>query len=199
MLREVFVDQLPPSVRAWLDSVFARRDEESLLAAFSQRFSDVPWCASPEASRMLADNRLGWLPNELDLTTALRVMILVHATTHAPPAHTLVRSWYVAADTDGRRAVLRALPLLSRPKQFLDVAIRGASSPDADVFGAIALHNPYPAAFFSDAQFDELVARVADRGMVLANVIGVEERALAGASSSRDALRLTQERVSVRR
>lgn len=185
MLRAVFDADLPEPARPWLDGVLSRREEVRLQAAFTQRFTDESWRPSDASQRTLAENRISWLAADLDLTTALRMMILIHAVSHVPPANTLVRSWYVSASADGRRAVLRALPLLPRPKQFLDVAIRGARSPDANVFRAIAFHNPYPAAFFPDPEFDALLERVTKGGLVLAEVMGAEERALAGADSSR--------------
>jgi len=191
VLRAVLVPELPASCRTWVEQVLEGQDEAALRAAFARsgvELADQPWVPTFASGRTLADNGLGWIPIEIDLATAVRVLILVRAANRSPAAPALVDGWYAAADASGQCAVLRSLSLLPYPKRFLRTAIEGTRSRDVRVFRAIAVQNPYPSMFFSDSAMDDLLERVASERIALAGVLGVEERALARAMLRRDAL-----------
>lgn len=71
----------------------------------------------------------------------------------------VVTRLYRRGDNAERVAVLRALPALPQPAQLLPLAVDACRSHVQDVFEAIACENSYPAEFFADANFYQLVLK----------------------------------------
>ena len=58
-----------------------------------------------------------------------------------------------------RQAVLRVLALLPEPARFLAIALDACRTSTQPVFEAIACENPYPAAYFPEASFNQMVLK----------------------------------------
>ena len=75
-----------------------------------------------------------------------------------------------------RTALLRALPLLPDPAEFLPIALDACRASTQPVFDAIACENPYPAAHFPEASFNQLALKAVFTGVALARILDLETR-----------------------
>jgi hypothetical protein len=76
-----------------------------------------------------------------------------------------------------RQALLRILAHAPEPAAFLEIALEACRTSVEPVFRAIACDNPYPAAHFTDAAFNQMVLKAVFVGAPVARVIGLEARA----------------------
>jgi hypothetical protein len=88
----------------------------------------------------------------------------------------VVRRLYNAGDNRERIALLRALPLLRDPASFLSIAIDGCRTNVKPVFDAIACENPYPARWFPEDAFCQMVLKAIFIGTPIARIEGLRER-----------------------
>jgi len=153
------VIELPPAATSWLDAV-SLDDKHALLAAFSgaaralgKQPIDVP-------------GRGTWGTDELG-----RAALLVRAFPRLQPAEL-----WAHGDNRERQAVLRALPLLPDPAQFVALAVEACRSNVLTVFEAIACENPFAAEHFSELQFNQMVLKAAFNGVALARIVGLPAR-----------------------
>jgi hypothetical protein len=73
-------------------------------------------------------------------------------------------------------AVYRGLSLYPDPRSLLAIACEAVRSARRPVFEAIAHDNPYPAAHFGDALWNEMVVRALRLGSRLAPIEGLDDR-----------------------
>ncbi|MEY4546132.1 MAG: hypothetical protein RL685_2327 [Pseudomonadota bacterium] len=95
----------------------------------------------------------------------------------APAAHevALVKQ-FRTGDNGEREAILRSLSLLPDAARFVELAIDACRSHVQSVFDAIACENPYPAAFFPDHNFNQLVLKAFFTGVPVKRIVGLEAR-----------------------
>jgi len=96
-------------------------------------------------------------------------------------------------DNDERRALLRALSILSDPPRHLAIAIEACRTNVQTVFEGIACENSYPFHYFPDKNFNQLVLKALFTGVPLRRVMGLEQRITA------DLVRMTEDYASERR
>lgn len=119
----------------------------------------------------------------------LQALGLLPAEEHAG----FVRGLYLRGDYREQAAVLRALMLLPEPARFLDMAVNACRTNVLDVFEAIACENPYPARYFPDPSFNQLVLKALFVGVPLGRIVGLAER------NSGELRRMAQDYASERR
>ena len=83
---------------------------------------------------------------------------------------------YRAGAMRGRQAVLRALALLPGPARFLAIALDACRTSTQPVFEAIACENPYPAAYFPEASFNQMALKAVFTEVPLARILGLDAR-----------------------
>jgi hypothetical protein len=155
--------------------------------------------------------RIGFPVAEWTLDLLARVVLLAQAerALSAQAFADALDSLYRHGEARERAAVLRALPLLSEPARFAELAADACRTHVLPVFEAIACENPYPAAYFSDETFRQMVLKAVFVEVQVARILGLEgrvdaelarmvgayvsERRAAGRSVSDDALRLSGE------
>jgi hypothetical protein len=69
-----------------------------------------------------------------------------------------------------------ALPLLPAPERFLEIAVDACRSHIQPLFEAIACENPYPAHYFPELNFNQMVLKALFTGVALARIIGCDGR-----------------------
>jgi hypothetical protein len=219
LLRELAERRIEPPSREWLERTFAALgaapDRGALLEAFTAATRRLGRARlAPTEAEMARLNGAGvtwpigsWGADELG-----RVALLVAAAAHWPEAElpALVEECYRQGDGVERQAVLRALPLLPGPERFLETAVDACRSHIQPLFEAIACENPYPARYFPELNFNQMVLKALFTGVALERVIGCDgrvtselsrmaadyasERRAAGRSVPPDIGRLTGER-----
>jgi hypothetical protein len=58
-----------------------------------------------------------------------------------------------------QESILRVLPILSDPARFVDTGVLGCRTNATRVFEAIACENPFPASYFPELAFNQLVMK----------------------------------------
>jgi hypothetical protein len=185
MLQELLLHHTPGPGRAWFEpAVFAARsrwDRSTFLASFAAatlRLGKDPLpTGAAEVERLRSagiDQRVnGWERDELG-----RAVLLLIAATQLPDAELeeLVEDCYSHGENRERQAVLRALPLLPRPERFLRIAVDACRSSVQPVFEAIACENGYPAAYFPELNFNQMILKALFVGLALERVVGLAGR-----------------------
>ena len=80
------------------------------------------------------------------------------------------------ADAREQQSWLRAVALLPDPARFLPQAVDSCRTNILPLFESVACENPYPADFFPDLNFNQMVLKALFNGVPLARVIGLTRR-----------------------
>jgi hypothetical protein len=73
-------------------------------------------------------------------------------------------------------ALYSALPLLPYPEEFVSRAAEGVRTNMRDVFDAVVLQNPFPAGFFSEEQWNQMVLKAVFTSRPLYTICGIDDR-----------------------
>jgi hypothetical protein len=84
---------------------------------------------------------------------------------------------YEQGDTQEQLSWLRAVGLLPHAERFLFTVIDACRTNILPLFEAVACENPYPARYFPDANFNQLVLKALFNGIALARIVGLSARA----------------------
>ena len=107
-----------------------------------------------------------------------RVYVLMRVLEEDPDYFTpKVATLIQVADTNELAAFLKYLVFFPNHEAFKNVAVEALRTNIATVFDAIALNNPYPAAFFNDQQWNQMYLKAAFMQRDLSLIMGVDERA----------------------
>jgi hypothetical protein len=148
------------------------------FAAATRRLGTAPVVADAAARAALAAAGVQWPASGFGHDELGRIAMLLAAATRLPAVElaSVVEDCYRHGDTREREAVLRALALLPAPERFLALALDACRSHVQPVFEAVACENPYPAAHFPAASFNQMVLKALFTGAALARIIGLEGR-----------------------
>ena len=83
---------------------------------------------------------------------------------------------YERGDSREQQSWLTALPLLPHAERFLAVAIDACRTNIVPQFEAIACDNPYPARYFPQPNFNQLVLKSMFVGLALDRIVGLGDR-----------------------
>jgi hypothetical protein len=165
-------------LRAWLRDVWAAAGSgprfDSVATAFSsasRRLRGVGIGARPETLRELGLDKVA----DGSADHVLRVALLLRACRDASPVEQgeLVMRLFRTGDTAERCAVLDAIELLPDPQACVETAVEACRSNVQDVFEAIACENDYPAQWFSDDAFNQMIMKAVFSGIPLERVRGL--------------------------
>lgn len=154
--------------------------ELSLLGGFSaaaRRAGKEPVAVAPELARDF--ETMGFaLPSPTTRATVVRSWLLSASMLRLPEsAHVgLIKRAFQTGDNDERCVVLRLLPVLPAPERFVMLAVEACRTNVLDVFQALACDNPYPAAYFAEESFNQLVMKALFMGSPLARLQKMETR-----------------------
>lgn len=168
----------------WIERVFATSpplEGERFTTAFAATARRVGRRALEISAREAA--QLCWIgarefPSSWTLDELVRAVLLVRAASVIAPAefHRFVEECYARGDNRERCAVLRALALLPQPERFAALAVEACRSSIAPVFEAVACENPYPAAYFPEINFNQMVLKALFTGVALQRIVNLQAR-----------------------
>jgi hypothetical protein len=152
------------SILAFLAGVGRRTGERSLALASAQ----------VEALRQTGYSAR----SSMSLATLLRSLTLLESCTRLEPGLqlALLTRAYRTGSNEERCAVLMTLPVLPEPARFSPIAEESCRTHVLDVFEAIACENCYPARYFDDASFNQLVIKALFMGSDLGRIAGLAQR-----------------------
>jgi hypothetical protein len=154
---------------------FDRARFEAAFAAAGRRLGTE--VVGPGATVTDANGR-AWSIASWGLDEVGRVLLLLEALAHVPESEQVawVEGHHRAGALRERQAVLRALALLPEPARFLAIALDACRSSTQPVFEAIACDNPYPAAYFPEASFNQVVLKAVFTEVALARIVDLTTR-----------------------
>ncbi|TAK17224.1 MAG: hypothetical protein EPO35_03495, partial [Acidobacteria bacterium] len=95
------------------------------------------------------------------------------AATTPPTAFTVMAlACFEQGDAGEQTSWCRAVSLLPRPEQYLPHVIDACRTNILPLFESIACENPYPAAFFPERNFNQVVLKAMFNGVALARIVG---------------------------
>ncbi|MEM8486086.1 MAG: EboA domain-containing protein [Bacteroidota bacterium] len=185
MLREWLRKALPTDAFAWVT------DKSQKIAAgaddwvFFTSFSAVPRYTGKADLRLDANERqaasharTNWHPENWSVDQAARaLMALSLPNTPVAPYIEKLEKVFNAADIGESVVLYQILPLYPHPEKFVDRAAEGLRSNMTSVFEAVALRNPFPAEYFEENAWNQLVLKSCFVGSTLHRIMGLDARA----------------------
>lgn len=127
--------------------------------------------------------RAAGFPAEVPLTSWTRVDVARYQQLRELSAALAPEAFAAAAlacfeqgDAAEQASWCRAVSLLPRPEQYLRHVIDACRTNILPLFESIACENPYPAAFFPERNFNQLVLKAMFNGIALARIVGLDRR-----------------------
>lgn len=193
---ELVLSRAAAPARDWLLQRAGRLAAGDVAVSFSgcgRRLGSDPLLPSPSERAALAERELP-VPESWPLSAVGRAALLLSSSEqlHAGERAALVERLFRTGDNDERAAILKTLPLLPGPQSFVELAIDACRSHVQSVFEAIACENPYPARWFPEPNFNQLVLKAFFVGVAVRRIEGLAARC--GPELARMALAYASER-----
>jgi len=164
----------------WLENAISELDTDAnhldmLAARFPTTRRKLGKQAVGEDATIRVDDQnvplAGWEADELG-----RAALLVTAAQHASAADFLP-VLFRAGDETERTAIVKSLMLFADGESLKPVALEAGRGNSAALFAALALDNPYPAAHYTEQEFNQLVLKTLFMGLPIGRIVGLESRA----------------------
>ena len=170
--------------RTWLESEIAStvsgRPADEILAAYgaaSRQAGRVELKLSEEEMQNVHALDPGVSLAQWTTDDAARAALLLVLAKESPAQFQDVAvACYEGGDARAQQSWLRSLPLLPQPERFLSTAIDACRTSNPQLFEAIACENPYPARYFPDRNFNQLVMKALANGSAPSRIVGLESR-----------------------
>ncbi len=185
LLQDWIYSRIDEKSKAWVEnkSTSIAGGEEAWI--FFTSFSAVPrYTGKAElnlsASQLQEAGRLrdGWDPSYWSVDQATRaLMVLSLPSGNAEEYLATLKKVFQAADIGELVALNQCLPLYPYPDRFVEHAQEGLRSNMTSVFEAVALRNPFPAEYFEENAWNQLVLKACFVGSSLNEIVGLDRRA----------------------
>lgn len=184
-LYDLMTRQADEKSRVWLDQKLTQLTQQFSNQAFYLTFAAAP--------RFLGKNLLAIMPADFvkaeelcagfslenwTMDRAARVLFITHLPTESPENHLVILDkLFQTAEINELVALYSALPLLPFPAQYVSRCAEGIRTNMTVVFEAIALNNPFPAAYLTENAWNQLFLKAIFTGRQIAKIQGVRQRA----------------------
>jgi hypothetical protein len=151
----------------------------SFFLAFSQAsryFKKSPLNLSLEQIQAASDLVPGFDPSHWDLLQTARTSLLLHFPQEKNSWFKAINQLFETADMHEHQALFAALPILPFQEDLIPRAIDGLRTNISSVFDAIALNNPFPAQYFAEANWNQMVLKAVFMQRPLFRIHRLEER-----------------------
>lgn len=125
----------------------------------------------------LANQNICWFPQYWTIDRAVRIWLLLSLNLDNQQYLAVIKQLLNTADVRELTALYQALPFLPNPERYYQIATEGVRSNMTDVFNAIALYNFYPAAYFDELAWNQMILKALFVGSPLSKIQGLEQRA----------------------
>jgi hypothetical protein len=187
-IRELLLDRVsaPASVEgvSWLARVMphaSRGSRADLLAAYTSASRDLGRSPLALGVGSAPADEIATLPlAHWTLEDAGRLLLLLARDDASAGAEAFAEdavSCYEQGDAREQQSWLRAVALLPDPARFLPVVIDACRTNILPLFESVACENPYPARYFPDRNFNQLVLKALFNGVALVRIVGLAARA----------------------
>jgi hypothetical protein len=183
LLHRRLARQIDANALAWLNDKRERIvqgvPDHDFFAAFSaapRHLGKQILRAAPEDAKAPIAERTGW--DFWSVDQAGRTLLLLSLKRDDAEAFIVkLRKLVSSADLGELVALYQSLPLLPHAERLVDLAAEGARSNMTALFNAVALRNAYPAEYFDEGGWNQLVLKALFVGSPLHLVHGLDRRA----------------------
>jgi hypothetical protein len=197
--------QMTVEAVTWLNETRNQISSNANPRIFFSSFSKVPRYTgknqlqlTPQDLKIASTIRLGWFPSNWSVDQAARTLIvLTLPLTDSEKYLNILEQVFSAADVGELVALYQALPLFPYSEKLQKRAAEGIRSNMTAVFNAVALRNPYPAEYFDDLAWNQMVLKALFVGSPLHLIQGLDVRA--NSELSRMLIDYAHERYSANR
>ena len=175
--------QLTPEQLSWLQQqqrIASDSPERAFLvfSAMSRFICQENLQLEPTDLQELAEENICWFPQYWTIDRAVRTWLLLSlALDNQEQSGKVIEQLFKTADVRELTALYQTLPFLPNPEQYYYIATEGVRSNMTDVFNAIALYNSYPAAYFDELAWNQMILKALFVGSPLSKIQGLEQRA----------------------
>lgn len=177
--------QLTSESFAWLEQKSSQIAQGASVRVFFTAFSAVPRYVGKKDLELTSEDlqaassmRTGWFPVGWSVDQLARtLLVLTLPQDDAEKYLKTLEQVFTTADVGELVALYQSLPLLSYPEQLRKRAAEGVRSNMTAVFNAAALRNPYPAEYFDNLAWNQMVLKALFVGSPLHSIQGLDDRA----------------------
>jgi hypothetical protein len=172
--------QLSPTEYDWLRSRGSASPLELMTAfvAVPRFVARQSVLVSAEYSQALTESVAGFSIEGWTTVRLSRVWLLTRLDSGDQETYVRhIETLFDTAEMNELVALYSALPLLAYPQKWLFRATEAVRSNVGDVFDALVLNNPYPARYFTEAAWNQLVLKTIFNDKPIHKIVGLEERA----------------------
>lgn len=170
---------------SWIDQKRKQISEGAEKRVFFTAFSAVPRYTgkkdlelTPEDLQAASAMQTSWFPTHWSVDQAARtLLVLALPQDDAQKYLRTLEQVFSTADVGELVALYQALPLLPYPEQYRQRAAEGVRSNMTAVFNAVALRNPYPAEYFDNLAWNQMILKALFVGSPLHLIQGLDSRA----------------------
>ncbi len=180
------IEQQPTSAKAtdYLRQQANTFQADPQVAAFYRVFTALPRFVGKQLVEVPADiafaltqNRPGFTVDGWTLDRLARVWWLLQFPVDEEAAYVkTITQLFKAGELNELVALYSALPVLAFPEAWRFQATEGIRNNIADVQSAIMLHNPYPADYFDEAAWNQMILKAFFTDKDVTQIIGLDER-----------------------
>jgi hypothetical protein len=133
---------------------------------------------TPKETEEAASVRTGWAPGHWSTDQLARTLLLLGlAEREKKEFLDKLDKLFVSSDLGEGVALYQSLPLLPYPEDLTDRAAEGIRTNITSIFNAVSLRNPYPADFFDDDAWNQMILKSLFVGSPIYLIQGVDDRA----------------------
>ncbi|HVL67372.1 MAG TPA: EboA domain-containing protein [Vicinamibacterales bacterium] len=170
--------------RAWLDGEMAAaspgRPAADLIRAYTvapRRIGRASLALSADERELVAAHDPELALSQWTVDDAARAAILLAAASADPSRfQELALACYENGDAREQQSWLRSLPMFPAPERFVAQAIDACRTNIVPLFEAIACENPFPARFFPERNFNQLVLKALFNTIGMSRIVGLARR-----------------------
>jgi hypothetical protein len=182
-LQEILQNRTEKTSLDWLaqqaQKIQSLGSSTSFFLAFSQAsryFKKTPLNLSLEQKQAASALIPGFDPSHWDLLQTARTSLLLHFPQEKTSWFKAINQLFETADMHEHQALFAALPLLPFQEDLIPRAIDGLRTNISSVFDSIALNNPFPAQYFPEANWNQMVLKAVFMQRPLFRIDRFEER-----------------------
>lgn len=133
---------------------------------------------NPETEAITIDSETRLPINHWHIFDAGRALLIMQAVLAVPEKHeSIVRSYFEQGDESEISALVRMAVLLDDAEKYKFYMREVGRTNSKSLYAALAQYNPYPARFYDDHEFNQLVLKALFIGIGIAPIVGLRKRA----------------------
>ena len=184
-LKELLLKNSPEQAISWLESKLEKIESTQSKTSFYLSFGSVPRYFGKDRLQLSSEDletatklKGGFNPSNWAISQTARVYLILHLP-HEDPAffQSEIEKLFSTADMGEQIALYSSLAIIPHPELFPSRAAEGIRTNIQGVFDAIALDNPFPADYLSEAAWNQMVLKAAFMDRPIYRIVGLEKRA----------------------